>query len=163
MSISTRCLPTFTVSSYWGAEPWSYCQLWPREEYGHQWPICWPQLHDFNVSLQFHPWYVKGTIKAANVKPVILEIMLTSSSKSDVEWSVLWLPGSQEASLLLVEAKVWSFMLWCYRREPGKVWRLLRTVSRTCLTWVSCPQRHFRLVEDTISAFGEPTSAPLVS
>lgn len=71
--ISTPFLPPFTVLSYVGAEPWSCCLLWPREDSDHRGPCLDPQLHGFCFLLT--PLLViQGSVEASNVKPAVIEI-----------------------------------------------------------------------------------------
>lgn len=73
-----------------------------------------------------------------------MEHMLTSSKSKISTWQRVEHTqdtlSSHQASLLLAEAKLWSFKLWCFWREPGKTWPLLRTASHTCSTQVRCPE-----------------------
>jgi len=85
------------------------------------------------------PPFVKESVEAVDTKLMIMETMLTSSkSKISTTWHgvthTLTTPCYHWAFMLLVEAKVWSFMLSGYWREPQKVGQLLRIVSHISVT-----------------------------
>lgn len=70
-----------------------------------------------------------GCVEAADTKLMTVETLL-ASSKSKISTTgrgrkpTVDTPCYRRASMLLVEAKVWSFMLLSCWREPEKAWRV---------------------------------------
>lgn len=136
-NICFQYLPAFTVHPSWRAGPWSCCQLWPRE-------IVTTSASFLEVFMcpGTPPLVLWGSVEAADTKLLTVETLLASSkSKISTTWRggkpTLDTPCYRRASMLLVEAKVWSFMLLSCWREPEKAWRV--SGLSAIPIWPECP------------------------